>query len=278
MAGLFLKMDVDLAECEEVVLLSELTGFPVKQILGELYLFWRWVERHGAALRGVTRLSQTVTLARVTGCDEPFVCSLIEVGWLAVRDGVFVIPNWEKRFSHTAKQRDANAERQKRYREKQSCGPRNGRVTPKRDGALRSSVTGALPDIEVDRDKEEEPPKGPPRGTFSKAFLVWWEAYPRKVGKQKAAQAWKRAGTRIVNDHDIDGTLAAERLLEAARAFAKSDLGRDPVYCPHPASWLNAGRYDDDRTTWDNAARTPAVLSNRSDLKSFLEDYSRDGK
>ena len=43
---------------------------------------------------------------------------------------------------------------------------------------------------------------------------------------------------------------AAKFLLEAATEFAQSTLGQDPQYCPHPATWLNAGRWDDDRAEW----------------------------
>lgn len=103
-------------------------------------------------------------------------------------------------------------------------------------------------------------PCSPPRGTkYAKAFLDWWEAYPKKTGKDRAYKAWKSAGKRIRLQHDLEWQVAADRMLEAARAFAESETGRSR-FCPHPATWLNAGQYDDDRTTW-----------NRGDEKQLVE-------
>ena len=40
-------------------------------------------------------------------------------------------------------------------------------------------------------------------------------------------------------------------LLGKMQAFAASPIGRgDKQYIPHPATWLNNGRYDDDPATW----------------------------
>ena len=69
---------------------------------------------------------------------------------------------------------------------------------------------------------------------YPAGFEEFWLAYPRRTAKGDAAKAW---------------TLAARRadpatILAAARAYALH-APPDPQFIPHPATWLNGGRYDD---------------------------------
>lgn len=67
-------------------------------------------------------------------------------------------------------------------------------------------------------------------------FDAWYKFYPRKVGKWTARLAYKRARQ----------TASAETLLEAVTKFSSAvDLSRIQ-YCPHPATWLNGHRWDDE--------------------------------
>lgn len=70
---------------------------------------------------------------------------------------------------------------------------------------------------------------------LNEAFAAFWAAYPRRVGRQAARKAWQRAVA----------TVSPEVILEAARRFA-ADPNRSPLYTPHPTTWLNQGRWDDD--------------------------------
>lgn len=65
-------------------------------------------------------------------------------------------------------------------------------------------------------------------------FDAFWLAYPRKVSKDAARRAWGKATRR---------TPAA--VILAAVASYPFDLSR-PQFIPHPATWLNGGRWDDD--------------------------------
>lgn len=67
-----------------------------------------------------------------------------------------------------------------------------------------------------------------------------YQAYPRKEGKGKALPAIEKALR----------TTTADVLLEAVQAFAKAKAGTDPKFLPHPASWFNARRWEDDRAAW----------------------------
>lgn len=99
--------------------------------------------------------------------------------------------------------------------------------------------------------KEELPPKVPQGGRpYSKQFLEFWEAYPRKEGKQKAHRYWRSAVKQVRVERNVEWQAATDFILEATRAFAGTPLGTGD-FCPHPATWLNGGRYDDEREAWN---------------------------
>jgi hypothetical protein len=70
-----------------------------------------------------------------------------------------------------------------------------------------------------------------------------YSAYPRKVGKLDALKAIGKA----IDAHD------PESVLSATEAYARS-VARWPKdrrkYIPHPASWINQGRFLDDQAEW----------------------------
>lgn len=71
-------------------------------------------------------------------------------------------------------------------------------------------------------------------------FDAFYEAYPRHVGRAKAEQAFMRAVKR--------GTEPAT-IIYGARRFASDPNLPPPAearFIPHPATWLNEGRWDDD--------------------------------
>ena len=76
-------------------------------------------------------------------------------------------------------------------------------------------------------------------------FAAFWEAYPRKVGKQDALRAWKKSKTRP----DVSIVLEAVVKQRASEDWQK-EKGR---FIPNPATWINGGRWDDQPTMLDNA-------------------------
>lgn len=66
-------------------------------------------------------------------------------------------------------------------------------------------------------------------------FDLFWSAYPRRAGKSQARLAWKKA-IRAVD---------ARIIIAAAERFSL-DPNREDQYTPHPTTWLNQGRWDDD--------------------------------
>lgn len=69
-------------------------------------------------------------------------------------------------------------------------------------------------------------------------FEQWWSVYPRKVAKKFAHKCFERLRS--------SGEIPFEVLISATQFFARSCIGKDIKFVPHPATWLNAGRWDDD--------------------------------
>lgn len=93
-------------------------------------------------------------------------------------------------------------------------------------------------------------------------FDEWWQLWPpgRKIGKADARASYKKAVKRIAKERDGSLLLAAEFLLDRLGVFSKTPkcLGD---YCPHPATWLNQGRYDDDEEAWNRGRQHGAIQS-----------------
>lgn len=83
------------------------------------------------------------------------------------------------------------------------------------------------------KTEDDIPPKSPSAG---EAFERFWSVYPRKVGKQSAKRAFEKVKVPL------------ETLVTAVERQKCSDQWtRDNgQYIPHPTTWLNQGRWDDE--------------------------------
>lgn len=68
------------------------------------------------------------------------------------------------------------------------------------------------------------------------AFDIFWEAFPRKEGKQKAQAAFEKV------DVSLDVLLSAIERQKTSAQWTK-DNGQ---FIPHPATWLNGKRWEDE--------------------------------
>lgn len=66
-------------------------------------------------------------------------------------------------------------------------------------------------------------------------FEDWYASYPRHVGKGAARKAYRAARKKADVRTLTDGALRAQA----------EYMGKDPQFIPHPSSWLNAERWDD---------------------------------
>ena len=70
-----------------------------------------------------------------------------------------------------------------------------------------------------------------------------YQAYPRKKAPAEAKKAITKHLSVIAKRGTPDPTVW---LLGQVKAFAKTRIGEDEKYTPYPASWFNAGSYDED--------------------------------
>ena len=114
--------------------------------------------------------------------------------------------------------------------------------------AVNQRATGGQPSYKEEEGKKERkkniknPPIAPLEGgdgeAAPSAFAQFWEAYPKKLGKKAAAKAWGKARDKPA----LPDLLAAVERQKAWPQWQR-DGGQ---YIPHPASWLNQGRWSDE--------------------------------
>lgn len=100
----------------------------------------------------------------------------------------------------------------------------------------RTSADSAL---SLTKDGEARTPRRPPRGgDDDEEFAAFWRVCVRKAGKGQARRAWRRAVKKK------PGTELVEAMAEFARTMAAMNVSQE--FVPHPASWLNGERWDDE--------------------------------
>ena len=84
--------------------------------------------------------------------------------------------------------------------------------------------------------------------SVSELFDLFWGAYPRKVGKDAARRAFeKRKPDRAL----LESMLQALTVARSSRDWTREG-GR---FIPHPATWLNQGRWQDEIEPGQNGGR-----------------------
>jgi len=76
-------------------------------------------------------------------------------------------------------------------------------------------------------------------------FVHFWQIVPHKVGKRAAEKAYRAAVKHVMAEHGIPAVEAHQLIRDRMEAFAATPQAQGK-FCPHPSTWLNAGRYDDE--------------------------------
>ena len=99
-------------------------------------------------------------------------------------------------------------------------------------------IATCAPETETYKEETEtDPPYSPPGD--DDGFDAFWKAYPRKVGKGKAREKWRKLKPSAALREKIMAAVAAQINSEQ---WAK-DGG---AYIPNPLTWLNQDRWDDE--------------------------------
>ena len=220
-----------------------------------LFRLWSWADTHSVDGKDLTIQPQEI--------DEMFGVrnlshALARTNWLSVENGHIVIPNFDVHLSQSAKRRAIESKRKAVYRKKKT-GSRASAKCP-----TKSRTKSAL-EKEKDRDTN-----------VSLSGQDIYQAYPRKVGKTNALAAIQKALAKIseLPEPPADSTAW---LLERVQKFASSPAGQRGKFTPHPATWFNGGRYEDDEADWfrgeehtGSATRISAVSGKYDDSGTVL--------
>lgn len=123
------------------------------------------------------------------------------------------------------------------------AGSKGGKQTAKQKSSKRSSKRGIKTQANTEDEDENE-------DDIENGFEEFWKVVPRKEGKGAAETAYAKAAARIAGRSGPGGDDPDAFLLERMKAFAQTPRGRAGKHCPHPATWLNQARYDDDPAAW----------------------------
>jgi uncharacterized protein YdaU (DUF1376 family) len=118
--------------------------------------------------------------------------------------------------------------------------------------------------------------KKSPKPTYSSEFESWYSIYPRKESKAKASSAFGRAIKEIALNKSMTELEAQAWLEQVTRVYANSPAGNAGEFVPYPASWLNAGKFDDDQSKWQRSSSQVANSDPRGNF-AVLETYMRTG-
>lgn len=106
-------------------------------------------------------------------------------------------------------------------------------------------------------------------------FAEFWLQYPRKIGKGAAQRAYRSA----LKTAQAAAIMAGCLRFAAAKASAY-EIGEDPRFTPHPATWLNGRRWEDEpepkavtplKPATMRTDRKQAVASTVATLRNFAE-------
>lgn len=121
--------------------------------------------------------------------------------------------------------------------------------------------TSRTPSSKKSKTSSSSPAVRDIRSTEPQGFAEWWSTYPHKVGKQAAIKAYVKA---------LVTAGSAECLLTGLQAQVEHLREKHKEgFCPHPSTWLNEGRWDDEITP----RRQPARLEG----ETYHSYYARTG-
>lgn len=127
-----------------------------------------------------------------------------------------------------AKSGKAGGEAKQTASKQEANGKQNGSKTE-----ANAKQTASKKEREKEKEKEIE---NECYARTREAFDVFWESYPKKVGKEAARKAFAKVKVPVE-------TLVAAVEAQKRGEQWKRDNGK---YIPNPATWLNQGRWEDE--------------------------------
>lgn len=194
-------------------------------------------------------------IADVLGCETESVAAIIdEMQRMGMVDGGRVC-----RWSERQYESDTSTERSRKFRERK----RNGNAT-------LHERCATPPDTETDTDttslRSVDTASEADSSDWPKdAFEQFYGLYPRKVSKTDAQKSLARIRK--------SGKVPFGKLMSGLRAYLETNP--DPQFIPHPSTWLNKGRWDDEHTATVTYLPTSAPHAKPSSQSDFASAFNR---
>ena len=119
-----------------------------------------------------------------------------------------------------------------------------GGVSSNRDRGVPKQGQGVSLDNEHNKKSTEKRNKSENKKTMQKnQFDTFWEAYPRKVGKQRAKQVFLKL--------EQDKFAAIMKALQDQKDTTQWQRNGGQ-FIPHPTTWINQGRWEDDPEAYNH--------------------------
>ena len=229
----------------------------VQQLDGDLFKAWVNLlclcSRNGGLPRSVSdisfslRITETVCLTVLERLSNAGLIDRLNGGVNGVH---YAIHGWEKRQFKS----DTSTHRVKRYRERYS-------------NATETAIETA-PDTDTDTDTEHiknyiKKPKPIRSITLADSqFNLFWDHYPKRVGRGAAEKAWLKA---IKDDNAVT-------IVDALKAYKFSE---DQQFIPHPATWLNQRRWTDQQEVTQKQTGKISETERAERLRLYEEGLKR---
>lgn len=220
--------------------LLELTRW---ETVGILETLWQFCQNH--AYDGeLTRFTPKTIAAWFGWKREPqlLIDALVESGWLDRTDEKLIVHDWGDHAPNWVKGALVSTLR------KQIEHPE---LNEQSENALSATLSTPLSDtlrgkgkVRLGKEKENAT-RGSKTSGCSDGFAIWFDCYPKKVARNSAEKAYAKALAEIIKTEGVDSSRAAQLLLDWTNERLPALLATEDRFRPHPATWLNAGRYRD---------------------------------
>lgn len=147
-------------------------------------------------------------------------------------------------------------------REGTPTSPHEGTPTSPREGTPTSRLEGtSMPPLEPSiSNPQNEPSISNAVEIIDDTWEQFWNTYPRRTGKANARRAWDKLSA-------TDRTTALDALTDHVGYWKAA--GTQPQFIPHPATWINGRRWEDELPDTPNTTRREAPGMNM--IRRLLE-------
>ena len=164
---------------------------------------------------------------------------------LGFDSGVVVIKHWRM---HNLLRKDRYNPTQYQEEYEQLMLKANGSYTENDEMATNWQPDGNLlaPQDSIDKDSIDKSIYSPSKSgpLVEEMFLKFWNAYPKKVGKQDALKAFKKINP---TQELVDQMVSVIEKAKQTTQWTKNN----GQYIPNPSTWLNQGRWEDDIESYE---------------------------